>query len=105
MLLFTILTRIFFKATITTLKLKRLFVVKFILALILLSSLLFSAININKANSAQLQTLNGIGPTKAQEIINYRKSHGGFKTVDELVNVKGIGPKMLIKMKPQVAIR
>lgn len=79
--------------------------VKFLLLLFFLSSLLFSAINVNKANSAQLQTLNGVGPTKAQEIINYRKSHGGFKTVEELVNVKGIGPKTLMKMKSQVAIR
>lgn len=79
--------------------------VKFLLAFVLLSTLLFSAVNVNKANSAQLQTLNGIGPTKAQEIINYRKSHGGFKTVEELVNVKGIGAKTLIKMKAQVAIR
>ncbi|MDQ1298660.1 MAG: competence protein ComEA [Campylobacterota bacterium] len=79
--------------------------IKFFLALILFSSLLFSTVNVNKANSAQLQTLNGIGPTKAQEIINYRKSHGGFKTVEELVNVKGIGPKTLMKMKAQVAIR
>ncbi len=78
--------------------------VKIFLALILFSTLLFSAINVNKANLAQLQTLNGIGPTKAQEIINYRKSHGGFKTVEELVNVKGIGPKTLMKMKTQVAI-
>lgn len=79
--------------------------VRFLLLLFFLSSLLFSAINVNKASSAQLQTLNGIGPTKAQEIINYRKSHGGFKTVEELVNVKGIGPKTLMKMKAQVAIR
>ncbi|MDD5212564.1 MAG: helix-hairpin-helix domain-containing protein [Sulfuricurvum sp.] len=78
--------------------------VRFLLLLFFLSSLLFSAINVNRANSAQLQTLNGIGPTKAQEIINYRKSHGGFKTVEELVNVKGIGPKTLMKMKSQVAI-
>lgn len=78
--------------------------VKFLLLLFFLSSLLFSAINVNKANLAQLQTLNGIGPTKAQEIINYRKSHGGFKTVEELVNVKGIGPKTLMKMKAQVVI-
>jgi competence protein ComEA len=78
--------------------------VKFFMALILFSTLLFSAINVNKANSAQLQTLNGIGPAKAQEIINYRKSHGGFKTVEELVNVKGIGAKSLMKMKAQVSI-
>lgn len=79
--------------------------IRLILLFILMTSLLFSAINVNRANSAQLQTLNGIGPTKAQEIIKYRKAHGGFKTVDELVNVKGIGPKTLLKMKSQVAIR
>lgn len=78
--------------------------VKLLLLFFFLSSLLFSAINVNKANSVQLQTLNGIGPTKAQEIISYRKSHGGFKTVEELVNVKGIGPKTLMKMKAQVVI-
>ncbi|HQS66423.1 MAG TPA: helix-hairpin-helix domain-containing protein [Sulfuricurvum sp.] len=79
--------------------------IKMLLLFVFMASLLFSAVNVNKANSAQLQTLNGIGPTKAQEIIKYRKSHGGFKTVDELVNVKGIGPKTLLKMKSQVAIR
>ncbi len=79
--------------------------IKIMLLFVFITTLLFSAVNVNRANSAQLQTLNGIGPTKAQEIIKYRKSHGGFKTVDELVNVKGIGPKTLIKMKYQVTIR
>lgn len=73
--------------------------------LLFLTSCLFSAVNINKANSAQLQTLNGIGPAKAQEIIKYRKSHGGFKTADEIVNVKGIGPKTLDKLRKQVSVR
>jgi competence protein ComEA len=79
--------------------------VKIITILFLFFSLAFGAININKANSAQLQTLNGIGPTKAEEIVKYRKAHGGFKNVDELVNVKGIGPKTLQKLKSQVSIR
>ena len=70
----------------------------------LLVSLVFGVVNVNSANSAQLQTLNGIGPSKAQEILKYRKAHGGFKTVDELVNVKGIGPKTLQNMKTQVSI-
>jgi competence protein ComEA len=65
----------------------------------------FGSVNLNSANSAQLQTLDGIGPAKAQEILKYRKMHGGFKTVDELVNVKGIGPKTMIKLKPQVSVR
>ena len=68
-------------------------------------TLMIASVNINRANSAQLQTLNGIGPTKAQEILRYRKAHGGFKTVDELVNVKGIGPKTLIRLKPHVSVR
>lgn len=79
--------------------------IKIMLLFVFITTLLFSTVNVNRANSAQLQTLNGIGPTKAQEIIKYRKSHGAFKTVDELVNVKGIGPKTLIKMKSQVTIR
>lgn len=79
--------------------------IKSIILLCFMVSLVFSAVNINKANSAQLQTLNGIGPAKAQEILKYRKSHGGFKTVDELINVKGIGPKTVIKLKKQVSVR
>ncbi|HZF69777.1 ComEA family DNA-binding protein [Sulfuricurvum sp.] len=79
--------------------------VKIVALLFLLITLAFSAVNINRANAAQLQTLNGIGPSKAQEIIKYRKAHGGFKSVDELVNVNGIGPKTVQKLKPQVTIR
>jgi competence protein ComEA len=79
--------------------------VKLITMLLLFFSLTFGAVNINKANSAQLQTLNGIGPTKADEIVKYRKAHGGFKSVDELVNVKGIGPKTVQKLKPHVSVR
>lgn len=78
--------------------------VKIFTILFLYISLIFGAVNINSANSAQLQTLYGIGPAKAQEILKYRKMHGGFKTVDELVNVKGIGPKTMIKLKPQVSL-
>jgi len=79
--------------------------VKIIALLMLMVSFVFAVVNINKANSAQLQTLNGIGPSKAEEIMKYRRAHGGFKTVDELVNVKGIGPKTLQNMKTQVSIR
>jgi competence protein ComEA len=79
--------------------------VKILTILFLFFSLTFGAININRANSAQLQTLYGIGPTKAQEILKYRKAHGEFKSVDELVNVKGIGPKTLQKLKSHVSVR
>ena len=79
--------------------------VKFLTIFLFFVSLAFGSVNLNSANSAQLQTLNGIGPAKAQEILKYRKIHGGFKTVDELVNVKGIGPKTLIRLKPHVSVR
>ena len=79
--------------------------IKIFALLMLLVSLVFGVVNVNSANSAQLQILNGIGPSKAQEILKYRKAHGAFKTVDELVNVKGIGPKTLQNMKAQVSVR
>lgn len=79
--------------------------VKIISLLFLLFTFAFGTININVANSAQLQSLNGIGPAKAQEIMKYRKAHGGFKTVDELVNVKGIGPKTVAELKSQLSVR
>ncbi len=59
-------------------------------------------VNINTATVAQLDTLPGIGVTYAQRIIDYRNSNGGFKSVDELKNVKGIGDKTFEKFKDQI---
>lgn len=61
-------------------------------------------ININTATSEQLKTLNGIGDVKAQAIIDYRTEHGGFSSVDELINVKGIGEKTLEKIRAGVTV-
>jgi len=49
-------------------------------------------ININTATADQLESLPGIGPTAAQNIINYRTQHGPFETVEDIMNVPGIGP-------------
>lgn len=57
-------------------------------------------ININTADAATLQLLPGIGPAYSKRIIDYRKQHGDFNTVDELTNIKGIGPKTLQKLRP-----
>lgn len=62
-------------------------------------------IDINSADSQQLQTIIGIGPAIAQKILDYRASNGNFASVDDLVNVSGIGPKTLEKMKPYVCVR
>lgn len=63
-----------------------------------------SSIAINSADSATLQQLPGVGPSTAQKILDYRSQNGGFKSVDELLNVKGIGPKKLEAMRPYVTL-
>ena len=61
-----------------------------------------SRLNLNEASATQLENLPGIGPSKAKAIIAYRDKHGGYRSVDELLEVKGIGPKMLEKLLPEV---
>lgn len=61
-------------------------------------------INVNTADAAGLMELPGIGQAKAKAIIDYRNQHGAFRSVADLMNVKGIGPKMLEKMKPYVEL-
>lgn len=62
-------------------------------------------ININTATITELDTLSGIGPAYAQRIIDYRNSKGGFKTVDEIKNVKGIGDKTFDKFKDKITVQ
>ena len=61
-------------------------------------------ININTASIEELQTLYGIGPVKAQAIIDYRNENGFFHSVDELINVFRIGPKTLEEIRDQVTV-
>lgn len=61
-------------------------------------------ININTAPVQELTSLRGIGPATAQAIVSYRESHGPFKSVEELVEVKGIGEKMMASLRDQVTI-
>jgi competence protein ComEA len=57
-------------------------------------------VNINTATLAQLQALPGVGAVMAQRILDYRSQHGPFKTVEQLQDVKGIGPKKFAKLAP-----
>ncbi|MEK3917512.1 helix-hairpin-helix domain-containing protein [Paenibacillus sp. FSL H7-0331] len=60
--------------------------------------------NLNKATQAQLITIPGIGEAKAKAIIAHRKQIGGFQRIDKLLDVKGIGEKLLEKMKPYLVL-
>jgi len=61
-------------------------------------------VNLNRATLDQLDSLTGIGPVKAQAIIDYRNSQGGFKSLEELMNVKGIGQATFDKIKSDLTI-
>ena len=61
-------------------------------------------ININTASAAQLEALPGIGARTAQAIVDHRQKNGGFKKIEELMNVKGIGEKSFLKLKPMVTV-
>ena len=66
---------------------------------------LSGVVNLNTATAEQLMLLPGIGEAKARAILERRKQQGGFKTVDELVEVKGIGSAALERVRPFVAIQ
>ncbi|WP_218653517.1 helix-hairpin-helix domain-containing protein [Streptococcus pluranimalium] len=61
-------------------------------------------VNLNTATLADLQTISGIGQKRAQDILDYRDSNGGFKSVDDLSNVSGIGEKTLEKLREEVTV-
>ncbi len=61
-------------------------------------------VNLNTATETDLQTLSGIGPKKAADIIAYREEHGGFSAIDELKEVSGIGAKTFERLAPLVTV-
>ena len=82
-------------------------VTKLLGKVILITSLVFASgwanaapVNVNTADAQTLaKNINGIGPKKAQAIVTYRKSNGPFRTIKDLIKVKGIGQKTLDKNK------
>lgn len=70
------------------------------------SSMLLAAVNINTADAETIASeLNGVGIKKAEEIVAYRNQHGPFKSVDELTNVKGIGPAIVEKNRENIKLK
>ena len=61
-------------------------------------------VNLNESTLEQLTTLKGVGDTKAQAIIVYRQQVGGFKSIDELIKVSGIGEKIVSQNKARLSL-
>jgi competence protein ComEA len=59
-------------------------------------------LNVNTATAAELEELDGLGPTRAKAIIQYREEHGPFQKVEDLQNISGIGDKTLAKFRDQI---
>jgi competence protein ComEA len=63
-----------------------------------------AVVNINTATKEELTTLKGVGDKRAQEIIDYRKKNGNFKSVDDLEKVPGIGPGLMKQIRSDVTV-
>ena len=61
-------------------------------------------VNINTATKDELKALKGIGDTRAQDIIDYRKKNGDFKSIDDLEKVKGIGPGAMKQIRANISV-
>ena len=63
-----------------------------------------AVVNINTASATELDALPGIGAKTAARIVEYRQKNGPFKKVEELMNVRGVGEKNFVKLKPQLTV-
>lgn len=63
-----------------------------------------SVVNLNEATPQQLEALPGIGPRAAQRIVEFRAKNGGFKKVEDLMKVQGIGERSFLRLKPLVTV-
>lgn len=61
-------------------------------------------VNVNTAGIAELQTLPGIGPALAGRVVAYRQEHGPFRSVEDLLAVKGIGARLVTKLRDRVTV-
>lgn len=61
-------------------------------------------VNLNTASVSEIATLPGVGSKAAERIVEYRTKNGGFKKIEELMNVKGIGEKSFLKLKPLITV-
>ncbi|MBI4809087.1 MAG: helix-hairpin-helix domain-containing protein [Nitrosomonadales bacterium] len=68
------------------------------------SGISYAAVDLNTATKAELEAVKGVGSAKADAILEYRKQHGAFKSVDELNAVPGFGDKSVEKMRGEFGV-
>lgn len=83
---------------------KAIVITSLVLSLFTAPAVLAEMVNINTADVATLDKLDGIGEKKAEAIVAYRTEHGEFKTLEDLKEVSGIGDKMFDKIKEDIAL-
>jgi len=75
-----------------------------LILILIFATAAFAKVNINTATVDELATLNEIGKAKAEAIVAYRATNGNFTTIADLTKVKGIGDKIIEKIKPDVTV-
>lgn len=63
-----------------------------------------AVVDLNTADESALLTLPGIGPARARAIVEYRNAHGSFRSVSQLLNIKGIGRALLKQLRPLITV-
>lgn len=77
----------------------------FLLSSLFLQIAIAAPVNVNSADAGAIsQALKGVGPAKAKAIVDYRQANGAFKSVDDLLKVKGIGPAILKKNRDDILL-
>lgn len=61
-------------------------------------------VELNTATASELRTLPGVGERTAERIIEYREEHGGFEKIEDLMNVRGIGEKTFLRLRPLIRV-